>query len=343
MNSPRLYIRGVGAVSPAGWSAPAMLEAVVAGVPLPAVPCARPGDRTWPCQTRLVPPAPPEKVTRHPRLRRASAITRYSVAAAREALADAGYDPAAPPPGLGMIFVMMNGCVNYTGRFYNEVLENPAQASPLIFPETVFNAPASHIASFLGIDGAVSTLVGSSNAIMEALDAASFWISSGIVKECLILAAEECDWLSAEALTYYHPRLIASEGAGAILVSAEGAGPQISAMIGPLGYLSWQERTKVLPQLVTQSCESLAGRQATLFTDLIGISRLDHAEDAAWSCGPWSAVHNPKKILGESMGASSALHLVLGALSARCTRQPAIVSMPGTNTAAYACVVEPQV
>ena len=113
---------------------------------------------------------------------------------------------------------MMNGCVNYTGRFFNEVLQNPAQASPLIFPETVFNAPASHIASFLGIDGVVSTLVGSSNAIVEALDTAAFWIRSGIVEECLIIAAEECDWLSAEALTYYHPKLIASEGAGALLL-----------------------------------------------------------------------------------------------------------------------------
>lgn len=340
MNTPRLYIRGVGAVSPAGWSAPAMLEAVAAGVPLPAVPCARPGDRTWPCETRLVPAAPPEKVTRHPRLRRASAITRYSVAAAREALTDAGYDPAAPPPGLGMIFVMMNGCVNYTGRFYNEVLQNPAQASPLIFPETVFNAPASHIASFLGIDGAVSTLVGSSNIIMEALDAASFWISSGLVKECLILAAEECDWLSAEALTYYHPRLISSEGAGALLVSTEGPGPQIRSVIGPLGYLSWRERAGALRQMAAQSRAQIQG-QATLITDLTGIRRLDSVETAAWEGGPWSSMLSPNQILGESMGTSSALHLVLGALSARSTQQPAVVSMPGTNTAAYACVVEP--
>jgi hypothetical protein len=216
---------------------------VRAGTPLPATSCARPGDeRTWPCETRLVPAVPPEKISRHPRLRRSSAITRYSVAAAFEALADAGHDPAAPPQGLGILFIMMNGCVNYTGRFYHEVLQNPAQASPLIFPETVFNAPASHLASFLGIDGAVSTLVGAPNTIMEALDTAAFWIRSGIVEECLLIAAEECDWLSAEALTYYHPQLIASEGAGALLLSASGSGPCVRDVIGPLAYLSWQER-----------------------------------------------------------------------------------------------------
>jgi hypothetical protein len=239
MNARDIRIRGVGAVSAAGWNAEALYKAVRAGTPLPATDCKRPGDeRTWPCETRRAPAAPPEKITRHPRLRRSSAITRYSVTAALEALADAGHNPAAPPGGIGILFVMMNGCVNYTGRFYHEVLQNPAQASPLIFPETVFNAPASHIASFLGIDGAVSTLVGSPNSIMEALDTAAFWISSGIVEECLLIAAEECDWLSAEALTYYHPKLIATEGAGALLLSAKSTGPQVREVIGPLCYTS---------------------------------------------------------------------------------------------------------
>lgn len=341
MNTHPVCIRGVGAVSSAGWNAAAMHAAVLAGTPLPPVQYARPGEeRTWPCEARLVPAVPPEKITRHPRLRRASAITRYSVAAALEALADAGHDPAAPPPGLGVLFVMMNGCVNYTGRFYHEVLQNPAQASPLIFPETVFNAPASHIASFLGIDGAVSTLVGGPNSIMEALSTASFWISSGIVTECLLIAAEECDSLSAEALTYYHPRLIASEGAGALLLAAGGDGPRVSSVIGPLAYLSWQERCDLLPELAAQTLAQFPGN-ATLINDRTGISKLDHAEASAWSGRPWDAVLSPKYILGESMGAGSALQLVLGTLAARQTQQPVVISMPGANTAAYACVLTP--
>ena len=341
MNANNICIRGVGAVSSAGWSAAAMHAAVLAGTPLPSTPCARPGDvRSWPCESRFAPASPPEKIARHPRLRRSSAITRYSVAAALEALADAGYDPAVPPPGLGILFVMMNGCVNYTGRFYHEVLQNPAQASPLIFPETVFNAPASHLASFLGVDGAVSTLVGSPNSIMEALTTAAFWINSGIVNECLLVAAEECDWLSAEALTYYHPKLIASEGAGALLLSAGGDGPRVSAVIGPLAYLSWQERCDLLPELAAQT-QALFRDEATLINDRTGITKLDHTEVAAWSGRHWNAVLSPKYILGESMGASSALQLVLGTLAARQTQQPVVISMPGANTAAYACVLTP--
>ncbi len=48
----------------------------------------------------------------------------------------------------------------YSRRFYEEVLRDPATASPLIFPETVFNAPASHLAAFLGTTAINYTLVG---------------------------------------------------------------------------------------------------------------------------------------------------------------------------------------
>jgi 3-oxoacyl-[acyl-carrier-protein] synthase II len=341
MNAKDIHIRGVGAVSAAGWSAADLLRAVRAGTPLPAT-TARVRAMSAPGPARVRTRAPPRRKSRCAIHASAalSAITRYSVAAALEALADAGHDPAAPPPRLGILFVMMNGCVNYTGRFYHEVLQNPAQASPLIFPETVFNAPASHIASLLGIDGAVSTLVGSPNSIMEALDTAAFWISSGIVEECLLIAAEECDWLSAEALTYYHPHLIASEGAGALLLSASGGGPRVCDVIGPLAYLSWQERCALLPELAAQTQAKLH-EPATLIDDRTGISKLDRAESTAWSGSPWQAVLSPKLVLGESMGASAALQLVLGTLTARETQQPVVISMPGVNTAVYACVLTP--
>lgn len=339
-----IHIRGVGSVTAAGWSAADLLRASRSGAELPVTNCPRPDEeRPWPCSTRPVPPPPPEKAARHPRLRRASAITRYSVAAALEALADAGHAPGAPPPGLGILFVMMNGCVNYTGRFYQEVLLNPAQASPLIFPETVFNAPASHIASFLGIDGAVSTLVGGANAIVEALDTAALWIRTGVVEQCLLIAAEECDWLSAEALTYYHPKLIATEGAGALLLSADsaaGKSVRLGAVAGPLSYTSWEERASLLPELARQMTANLSA-PGVLIDDRCGVARIDRAEAAAWAGAAWTAVRSPKSLLGESMGASAILQMVLGTLEARDTRQPVVVSMPGTNTAAYACVIEP--
>lgn len=41
------------------------------------------------------------------------------------------------------------------------------------------------------------------------------------------------------------------------------------------------------------------------------------------------------------MGTSSAMQLVLGTLMARQTQEPVVISLPDTNTAAYACVLVP--
>ena len=48
--------------------------------------------------------------------------------------------------------------IRYSERFFGEVLENPATASPMLFPETVMNAPASHMAAYLGCTGSSSPL-----------------------------------------------------------------------------------------------------------------------------------------------------------------------------------------
>lgn len=331
MNATGLHINGVGAVSPAGWSSADLLRAVRDKMELPVTNCPRPGvERPWPCPVRTVPPAPPEKQVKHPRFRRVSAISRYAAAACLEALKDAGFDT--PPPRLGILFVMMNGCVNYTGRFYQEVLDNPAQASPLIFPETVFNAPASHIAALLGADGAVTTIIGNSNAIMEALDMAAVWLGCGVCDHCLIVGAEECDWLSAEALTYYHEAHIATEGAGALLVSLEGKGPSIQRIAGPVAFHSWKERCESIARLALPA--------SILIDDHNGIAKHDAAEAAAWSHLDFKTRHSPKKLLGESMGASAALQLVLATLESREQQTSVAVSMPGSNTAAYACVID---
>ena len=62
---------------------------------------------------------------------------------------------------IALIFAVSNGGVTYTKRFYHEIVGTGAQAaSPLLFPETVFNAPASHLAAILGVTGATYTLVG---------------------------------------------------------------------------------------------------------------------------------------------------------------------------------------
>ena len=68
---------------------------------------------------------------------------------------------AARAARLAVIFAVASGSVVYTRRFYEQVTKQGAKAaSPMLFPETVYNAPASHLAALLGIDGATYTLVG---------------------------------------------------------------------------------------------------------------------------------------------------------------------------------------
>lgn len=211
-----IYVHGLGAVSPAGWNVPALSAAIKNGVPLPAQDLQRPGWQK-PLRVRAVPP-PAERLAfcAHPRLRRASAITHYVVGASCEAL---GEDIRRVQNGelrLGIIVCMMPGCVIYSRRFYEEVLRDPATASPLLFPETVFNAPASHLAAYLNSATANYTLVGDDGVFLQGVALAADWLSQGRADACIVVGAEETDWIAADALRLFRRGLIYSGGAGAL-------------------------------------------------------------------------------------------------------------------------------
>src|SRR5436190_17185136 len=175
----------------------------------------------------------------HPRLRRASVISRFAAAAGLDAMRAAGVklDPQ-NAERTALIFAISNGGVIYTKRFYRDVVDAGAQsASPLLFPETVFNAPASHLAAILGITGATYTLVGDGAVGVLAVRMAEDLMRSGEFDYCLLVGAEEADWLLCDAYRKWRlarsrppiepfgqgPRgTIVSEGAGAILLAREG-------------------------------------------------------------------------------------------------------------------------
>src|SRR5688572_15770058 len=135
-----------------------MRDALDAAKVLPVADVSRPGWKR-PMRVRNV-PSPTGRNLNHPRLRRASPITRFAVGAAQEALDMAEPDTPGNRETLGIVLCVMTGCVNYSRRFYDEVLREPSTASPLVFPETVFNAPSSHLAAVLGAGGMNYTLVG---------------------------------------------------------------------------------------------------------------------------------------------------------------------------------------
>ena len=199
----RVFVHGQGAVSPAGWGVPALRASLEQGRPLPAQPLPRPG---WekPLQVRIVPPPPARPAyLAHARLRRASPMAHYTVGAALEAL---GNDADLVKSGalrLGIVACTMTGGLSYSRRFYQEVLQDPTMASPLVFPETVFNAPASHLSAYLGAGTVSYTLVGDAGAFLQGLAVAAQWLDDGVADACVVIGAEESDWTAADALRLF--------------------------------------------------------------------------------------------------------------------------------------------
>jgi hypothetical protein len=230
----RIFVHGVGAVSSAGWGVAALQEAIE-GVRQPAPsPIQRP-DKTSLTVFRVPAPTTRPAWLMHPRLRRSSPISHYTVAAALEAL---GLDAAtADKPGLGVIVSVMGGSVQYSRRFYAEVLANPSLASPLLFPETVFNAPASHLGAVLGTSARNDTCVSDQTGFLTALATAAGWIEAGEVESCIVAGAEEADWITAEASRCFSKRVTPAEGAAAVLLSREPAPVELVAISSPRPYV----------------------------------------------------------------------------------------------------------
>jgi hypothetical protein len=300
---------GWGAVSPAGWTAVELVAAMQKGEPLPVEEFVRPGT-TKTLQARKVPkPATRPAFLTHPRFRRTSPVSQYAVAAALEAL---GADRALVDQGvlrLGVVFCVMSGCVNYSRRFYDEVLRDPATASPLVFPETVFNAPASHLAALLGATGINYTLVGDPGMFLQGLAQGAQWIERGQVDACLVVSAEEGDWMTVEASALFEPQMVVSEGAGAIYLKGAAAGKvALEGVTEAFSFNGAHERMTAAAQMQMELVQ--AGQADWLCDSLTGCAKTDAAETAAWASAvvpQWSS----KKILGEAFAATSAWQCVL--------------------------------
>lgn len=271
----RVFLSGRGAVSPAGWGAEHLCTAMEAAA-LPATQSLeRPG---WvrPLTVRRVPPAQPRPPwMSHPRLRRAPLISQFVVGAALEALGD----PAPGADSLGIVYCTTCGCVSYSRRFYDEVLHDPAVASPVLFPETVFNSPASHLATVIGSTAINYTLVGDSGVFLHGLVLGAGWLAAGRVERVLVVAAEEVDWIVADVLRHFRKSMILSEGAGAILLTRE---PESATC----AELEW-----VTDPVAHEANRSAAGKRAraALPADGCGVS-MDSLGEAMSAGAAWQVI-----------------------------------------------------
>ncbi len=330
----RVAIQGWGAVSPGGWGAEAMLARLAAGEPVETRDLPRPG---WERPLRCRPvPAPATRPTflAHPRLRRSSPVSHYTVAAAAEALAMAGGEVAGDNGSLGVVFCAMSGCVNYSRRFYDEALKDPSTASPLVFPETVFNAPASHLSAFLGSTAINYTLVGDSGTFLQGLSMAGTWLLDGRVDRCLVVAAEEMDWLTADAFRHFDRGVVCAAGAGALCLGLGPGAVTLDVVTDGDLFLQGVPRSEAIRRARSKLPAPADGE---LLVDGLGTGhRLGRAERWVWE--DWSAARlSPKRVLGEALVASAAWQCVAACDAVGSGRHPAArISVVGPNEQAIA-------
>ncbi|MDX1952725.1 MAG: hypothetical protein SFY81_11125 [Verrucomicrobiota bacterium] len=298
MGLSRVYVHGSGAVSPGGWGAAALYETIEKGIPLRSSELQVPG-RIRPLSILPVPP-PVNRPSylNHARLRRSSALSQHSVAAGREALGNLTPRVENGALRLGVIFCVMSGCVAYSRRFYDETLKDPQTASPLVFPETVFNAPASHISALLNLSSINYTLVGDPGVFFQGLALAAQWLASDHAQAVLVVGAEELDWITAEALGYFVRGIPLSAGAGALCLTREPSDVELGMVTDPLLIRHKKELAQFVPLIPTSFPPS---QPHCLVENRPPSKQMERLFDA------WTGDRvNTKTIIGEGLMAGSA-------------------------------------
>ena len=302
----KVALKGSGAVSPAGWKVQDLVEAK--NLPLET----EQRENAHSVSVRKVPKLDKKLAIRHPRLRRVSPVARYAVTAAMEAMGEERLALVKSEEWrVGVILTVVNGCVNYTRKFYSEVLEEPATASPILFPETVFNSPSSHLAALLGSHELNYTLLGDSTQFLSGVDLASQWLEDDAIDGCVIVGAEELDWLSSEAAQLFRSKKPVSEGAGAIYVERGSGDVQLERITEAFTY------SNALPK-----CDAVA----KLDHELQGVPLVTPADET----------------FGFGMGASTAWDVVLAhqALLAGASGNQLGIRGVGTDQQAIGAILE---
>ena len=165
--------------------------------------------------------------SRAPRLRRGSHISYFLIEAAKQALAGV---PHIDLSRTGVVASFFLGCLDYSVRFYRQLNKDGRRfASPVLFPETVFNSPISHVVSTLGMGGPVYSQIGDKSSWATALRTAECWLKNKTADHVLVIAAEEFDPHELDAFEaagwLQHGGLIPSSGAGALLLGSGDSSP----------------------------------------------------------------------------------------------------------------------
>jgi len=331
----KFFIQGIGAVTPLGPTSLETWAALCRGQQAPRILLSNPvADRSYfscPVPGKFVADA-----ARQPRLRRSGVISLLGAAAGFNALADAGLKPdAALSAGTAIVFAICSGGVNYTRRFYHEIVKQGANAaSPILFPETVYNAAASHLASLLGVNGQSYTLVGDSSVGLGAIHFATELLTiQPQLDHCLVVGTEEADWLLADAFASWRMTTnqdqfevygrvggtIFGEGAAAVLIGRTGP-LAISSSSAGLPFRSFRESESAAREIFGGLC---AQELPEIIVSSANGTFADEVERKVFcEFYPSVPVYALKPATGEPLGASALLQVAVAGLALRHQQLP---------------------
>ncbi len=331
-------IAGMGWVTPLGADLDLVWERLMRGDVAEIKPLTNP-ENGRAHESMPVPPKLVEALGRQPRLRRSSPISYFAVAAGLAALDHAGLKITPEMAArTSVVFAVSDGGVQYTRRFYEQIVKQGANsASPLLFPETVYNAPASHLAAQLGLDGASYTLVGDATVGLAALHFAGQLLATSDIDQCVVVGAEECDWVLCEAYRDWgFARTPLAEGAAALVVNRTGS---LALVTHPgVTFFRQSRAAAALDRVLAELGKS--GNAEYVVRSANG-SFIDRAEAAALAANlPAAGELFLKRSLGEAPGASALLQTVAAAVAIeKKAAQTALVSVIGFNQQAGGALV----
>jgi 3-oxoacyl-(acyl-carrier-protein) synthase len=237
--------------------------------------------------------------------------------------------------------------VIYTRKFYDQVVREGA-GSPLLFPETVYNAPGSHVAALLGLDGITYTLAGDASAGLAAVAMGVQLLASDQADTCIVAGAEEVDWVLCEAYSQW--RLASSagrvganrgallaEGAAAIVLGRSGD-YRLRAVSDGVPFFRQSEAGASLTAAIGQLPRDMAPSRVISSANGTFVDRAESAAiDAAYGCIPTVF---PKTALGDAFGASALMQIICAVESLRRHSSGAVlVPVIGFNQQAAAAIV----
>ena len=331
----KIFVQGVGAATSLGLTARETWKQLCEGQQAPRkIMAGRLGKRNYygcPIPAKFV-----SEAARHPRLRRSSTVSLLGAAAGFGAFADAGLQPAPEiKERTAIVFAICSGGVIYTRRLYHEIVTQGANAaSPVLFPETVYNAAASHLAALLGIDERCYTLVGDSSVGLSALHFATELLSmEPDLDRCLVVGAEEADWLLADAFASWRMATtkdffevygssggtIFADGAAAVLIGRTGS-ISLSGSSAGQPFFNRRERAAVAVEFFERLCPEA---EPDLIISSANGTFADDVERIVFTrLFPSVPVYAPKPAVGEALGASALLQVALACLALRYRQIP---------------------